>query len=73
MDIQRAGATVSPREDPLAAPRFETLDGCPVSRGMRVNGRRPPVRLSTQEVVDRYDWDLSQDGAIVESARDDSR
>jgi hypothetical protein len=36
---------------------------------MRVNSRKPSVRLSTMDAIDRYDWDLSQDGALVESAR----
>ncbi len=57
------------RANPLDPPRFETLDGCPVTRRMRVNSRKPTVRLSTTEAIDRYDWDLSQDDALVESAR----
>ena len=58
------------RADQPDPPRFETLDACPVTRRMQVNSRKPPVRLSTSGPIDGYDWDLSQDGALVESARD---
>jgi hypothetical protein len=48
------------------APRFETLDGCQVVPRLKVNSRRPAVRLSSAEVIDRFDWKLFQDGELVE-------
>lgn len=53
---------------PIEPPHFETLDGCPVGKRMQVNRRKPPVRLSTTEAIDRYDWKLFQDGELVDSA-----
>lgn len=33
---------------------------------MKVNSRRPAVRLSSAEVTDRFDWKLIQDGELIE-------
>jgi hypothetical protein len=54
--------------NPLDPPHFETLDGCQVTKRMRVNSRKLPVRLSSVVVIDRYDWKLFQDGELVEQA-----
>jgi murein DD-endopeptidase MepM/ murein hydrolase activator NlpD len=33
---------------------------------MKVNSRKPAVRLSSAEVIDRFDWKLFQDGELLE-------
>ncbi len=53
---------------PPEAPRYETLDGCQVVPRLKVNSRTPAVRLSSTEVIDRFDWKLFQDGELVEEA-----
>lgn len=50
------------------APLFQRLDGRVAVPNMTVDDRTPTVRMSSDEAIDRYEWQLWQDDIKVDSA-----
>ena len=48
-------------------PRFESIAGSQAFEEMQVRSARPTFRLRVTEPVDRYRWELRQDGDIVDT------